>query len=68
MFILTFAKPTSLSVLFGYLSDKMSSRKSFLYIGLIALAGSTILLCVGKTITMFIVGRVLQGASAAMVG
>lgn len=39
-----------------------------MYIGLIALGLSTILLCVGRTIGTFIAGRVLQGASAAMVG
>lgn len=35
--------------------------------GLIALAASTILLCIGSTISLLIVGRLFQGISAAVV-
>ena len=37
-------------------------------LGLVALGLSTTLLCVGTTIATLIAGRVLQGASAAIVG
>jgi len=55
-------------VLFGYISDRLAHRKPLMYIGLISLGLSTILLCVGRTMGIFIAGRALQGGSAAMVG
>jgi len=57
------------AAIFGYLSDRYDSkRKSFMYIGLLSLALSTIFLYVGRTIGLFIAGRIFQGAAAAMVG
>lgn len=55
------------SPLFGFLADWANSRKTTLLAGLIILAGSTLMLCVGKTITVLVVGRTLQGASASVV-
>jgi len=51
----------------GWLADRGSSRRSPLLLGLFALLGSTALLNVGNSIAILIVGRVLQGASAAVV-
>ncbi|ROW13318.1 hypothetical protein VPNG_05419 [Cytospora leucostoma] len=51
----------------GIYADHTSSRRRPLLIGLFALAGSTILLCLGRTIALLILGRILQGASAAVV-
>ncbi|KKA24701.1 hypothetical protein T310_1250 [Rasamsonia emersonii CBS 393.64] len=55
------------SAIFGYLADKMDSRKWPLIFGLVALAASTSLLCVGTTLALWITGRIFQGISAAMV-
>ncbi|KAE8834177.1 hypothetical protein HRS9122_08257 [Pyrenophora teres f. teres] len=55
------------SPLCGWLADRGSSRRSPLLLGLIVLLGATILLDVGNSIAVLIVGRVLQGASAAVV-
>lgn len=52
---------------FGYISDHMHSRRLLLLLGLIAFAGSTALLCVGTSISLFVAGRILQGMSAAIV-
>ncbi|KAF2681061.1 MFS general substrate transporter [Lentithecium fluviatile CBS 122367] len=51
----------------GWLADRSSSRRSPLLIGLLALLGATVLLNVGSSIGVLIVGRLLQGASAAVV-
>lgn len=51
----------------GWLADKSSSRRTPLILGLLALAGSTVMLCVGSSIGILAAGRVLQGISAAVV-
>ncbi|KAK4695291.1 hypothetical protein P7C71_g2442, partial [Lecanoromycetidae sp. Uapishka_2] len=51
----------------GHLADHTPSRRLPLLIGLLALAGSTLLLCLGKSIALLVVGRILQGISAAIV-
>jgi MFS family permease len=51
----------------GIYADHSSSRRLPLLIGLLALAASTLLLCLGRTIALLIVGRILQGFSAAIV-
>lgn len=55
------------SPIFGYLADWADSRKTSLLAGLFILAGSTLMLCLGKTIPILVVGRMLQGASASVV-
>ncbi|CRG84181.1 putative MFS-type transporter C18,02 [Talaromyces islandicus] len=55
------------SPVIGYFADKGSSRKPPFVIGLIAVAGSTVMLWMARTPTAMIVARVLQGvADAAM--
>jgi MFS family permease len=51
----------------GYLADRGASRRSPLLLGLFALLGSTVLLNVGNSVGIVIAGRILQGASAAVV-
>ncbi|KAI1204962.1 MFS general substrate transporter [Annulohypoxylon truncatum] len=51
----------------GVYADHTSSRRWPLLIGLIALAASTLLLCFGNSIGLLVVGRLLQGFSAAIV-
>ncbi|KAI5860051.1 MFS general substrate transporter [Durotheca rogersii] len=55
------------SPLAGVYADHTSSRRWPLLLGLIALAASTLLLCLGNSIALLIVGRILQGLSAAVV-
>ncbi|KAI9758717.1 MAG: hypothetical protein M4579_002892 [Chaenotheca gracillima] len=51
----------------GWFADRSKSRRLPLLVGLVALAGATVMLCVGNTIGLLIAGRVLQGLSAAVV-
>ncbi|KAI0445261.1 MFS transporter-like protein [Xylaria telfairii] len=51
----------------GIYADHTSSRRWPLLLGLVALAGSTLLLAFGNSIGLFILGRGLQGVSAAVV-
>lgn len=55
------------SPLVGLYADHTSSRRWPLLVGLVSLAGSTIFLCLGRTIALLIIGRILQGLSAAIV-
>ena len=56
-----------LSPVVGMYADRTSSRRLPLLLGLLALAGSTVLLCIGRSLAVFIVGRIFQGLSAAIV-
>ncbi|KAK0638854.1 major facilitator superfamily domain-containing protein [Cercophora newfieldiana] len=51
----------------GFYADHTASRRGPLLLGLLALAGSTLLLCLGTTVALLVVGRLLQGLSAAVV-
>ncbi|KAF1831192.1 MFS general substrate transporter [Decorospora gaudefroyi] len=51
----------------GWAADRGSSRRSPLLLGLLVLLGATVLLNVGSSIAVWIAGRILQGASAAVV-
>ncbi|KAH7351105.1 MFS transporter-like protein [Rhexocercosporidium sp. MPI-PUGE-AT-0058] len=55
------------SPLAGWYADKSSTRRLPLLIGLLALLGATIMLCLARTVALLIVGRILQGLSAAIV-
>ena len=52
----------------GYFADNTSSRRLPLLIGLLALGGATVMLCVGSTLAVLAIGRIFQGLSAAVVG
>ncbi|KAF2812895.1 MFS general substrate transporter [Mytilinidion resinicola] len=51
----------------GWLADQSSSRRLPLLLGLLALLGATVMLNVGSSVSVLVVARVLQGASAAVV-
>ncbi|CAG8971805.1 hypothetical protein HYALB_00001915, partial [Hymenoscyphus albidus] len=51
----------------GIICDRISSRRTPFFAGLLALAASTVLLAVGKTVWVLILSRALQGMSAAVV-
>ncbi|KAJ5945602.1 hypothetical protein N7454_002441 [Penicillium verhagenii] len=56
-----------LSPTIGYFSDRLQARRSLFLSGLAFLAAATALLCIGSHIALWIVGRILQGASGAIV-
>lgn len=51
----------------GWFSDTISMRRLPLMLGLAALLGATIMLNVATSVAVFIIGRLLQGISAAVV-
>ena len=55
------------SPLAGWYADRSSSRRLPLLFGLFALGGATVMLCLARTVWLLILGRVLQGLSAAIV-
>lgn len=55
------------SPLAGWFADNTGSRRLPLLIGLLALAGATLLLCLSRTVALLVLGRILQGLSAAVV-
>ncbi|KGO76372.1 Major facilitator superfamily domain, general substrate transporter [Penicillium italicum] len=57
----------AISPVVGYVADRAESRRWPLLVGLVALAAATALLCVGTNIALWIVGRLFQGAAAAVV-
>ncbi|KAF4343632.1 major facilitator superfamily transporter [Fusarium beomiforme] len=54
------------SPLWGYLADRIHNRRVPMLIGLVVLCGATVFLCVGRTLALFMIGRALQGISAAL--
>lgn len=55
------------SPLCGYVADHTTSRRLPLLIGLIFLASGTTLLCIGTSLPVLAIGRVLEGLSAAVI-
>ncbi|KAI1497834.1 major facilitator superfamily domain-containing protein [Biscogniauxia marginata] len=51
----------------GFYADHTSSRRWPLLTGLVTLAASTLLLCFGTSLGLLVLGRLLQGFSAAVV-
>jgi MFS family permease len=51
----------------GWYADNSRSRRFPLLIGLLALAGATLILCLAQTVWLLVLGRMLQGISAAIV-
>lgn len=49
------------------MADRSESRRLPLLLGLLALAGSTLMLCLGRSLVVMIIARLLQGLSAAVV-
>ncbi|RDW81984.1 MFS transporter-like protein [Coleophoma cylindrospora] len=57
----------ALAPLIGWYADRSQSRRWPLLMGLVVLMGSTILLCLARSVALLILGRILQGLSAAVV-
>lgn len=55
------------SIVFGYLSDRLANRRATMLAGLVVLIAATLILCLCKSLALFMVGRVMQGLSAAVV-
>lgn len=55
------------SPLVGWYADRSPSRRWPLLCGLVFLGASTVMLCLSRTIVLLVVGRILQGAAAAIV-
>ncbi|KAI9372978.1 major facilitator superfamily domain-containing protein [Aspergillus egyptiacus] len=51
----------------GWLADRQSSRRGPLLVGFCCLSAATLLLQLGSTLPMLILGRISQGASAAII-
>lgn len=49
----------------GYFTDHFASRRTTFVVALLALGGATVLLCIGSSMIVFVLGRVLQGISSA---
>jgi MFS family permease len=55
------------SPLAGWYADQSSSRRAPLLFGLFALAGATLMLMLARALWLLVLGRILQGFSAAIV-
>ena len=51
----------------GWLADRSSSHRLPFILGLLALGGSTILLCLGSSILVLVLGRLFEGLSTAVI-
>ncbi|TGO43622.1 hypothetical protein BOTNAR_1659g00020 [Botryotinia narcissicola] len=51
----------------GYFADNSRSRQSPFLLGLLALSGGSVMLCVGRNIGLLVAARVLQGFSSGLV-
>jgi len=51
----------------GWIADKSETRRLPLLGGLLLLSGATVMLCIGTSISILVVGRLLQGFSASVV-
>ncbi|KAI9742196.1 MAG: hypothetical protein M1818_004096 [Claussenomyces sp. TS43310] len=51
----------------GWYADRSGSRRLPLLIGLLALSGATVMLCLARNVGLLVAGRLLQGLSASVV-
>lgn len=47
--------------IFGWVSDRVSSRRTLLLGGMLVLGGATVMLCLARNLPLLIAGRLLQG-------
>lgn len=47
--------------IFGWVSDRINSRRGILLCGMIVLGAATVILCLAKNLPLLIIGRLLQG-------
>ena len=65
--LLLTATSNNFLALCGWLADKSPNRRLPLLVGLFALGGATVMLCVGNSVGILVTGRLLQGLAAAVV-
>jgi MFS family permease len=53
--------------IFGFYADQVEHRRTPLLLGLLAIAGSTLMICLAKSLAILIIGRILQGFSASVI-
>ncbi|KAK9449486.1 major facilitator superfamily domain-containing protein [Limtongia smithiae] len=53
--------------IFGILADHYRSRRTFMLVGLISLIVATLIICLAKSVGVFIFGRLIQGISGGAV-
>lgn len=58
---------TLYEVVFGWVGDKLPRRRALFLSGLLMLLGATTILAFGRHIAVLVLGRILQGLSAAVV-
>ena len=51
----------------GYFADRLTYRKVPMLLGLAMISGATVMLCLATTLPLLILGRMLQGASSAVI-
>jgi MFS family permease len=54
------------TAIWGYIADRYQNRKVPMLAGLVSLLAATVVLCLSRTLATFMVGRALQGISAAL--
>ncbi|KAM4057162.1 major facilitator superfamily protein [Hirsutella rhossiliensis] len=54
------------SPVWGYVADRYNNKRALMVFGLLLLLGATLLLCFSVNIPMLLMGRILQGMSAAL--
>lgn len=54
-------------VLFGWLGDRIPSRRTLFIFGLVVLAGSTFCFAMGSNVPVLLIARLLEGLSTAIV-
>ncbi|ANB12096.1 membrane transporter [Sugiyamaella lignohabitans] len=54
------------SLVVGAISDKLGQRRAFMISGFVVMEGATCMLCFPKSLALYMVGRTLQGVSAAI--
>lgn len=47
--------------IFGWISDRINSRRGMLLCGMLVLGAATVILCLAKNLPLLIIGRLLQG-------
>ena len=67
IFINIYSKLTYRTAIAGWLADQLPSRRVPFLVALITLIGATLLLCLSRNIYLFVLGRIMQGFTAAIV-
>jgi MFS family permease len=55
------------SLVFGVIADRLGSRRAFMLSGFLIMEGATSMLCFPKSLSLYMIGRVLQGIAASIV-